>query len=61
MGPGLADRCPDRLAFVAAEVVHDYDVARMQSGYQGILDIGTELNAIDRPIEEDGSLDAVLS
>jgi len=61
MVPGFADRFPDRLAFVAAEVVHDDDVARLQSGHQGTLDIGTEFNAVDRPIEEDGSLDAVLS
>jgi hypothetical protein len=61
VGAGLADRCPDGSALVAAEVVHDHDVARMQSGHQGIFDIGTELNAVDRAIEEDGSCDAVLS
>jgi hypothetical protein len=46
---------------VAAEVVHGHYVAGMQSGHQGILNIGTELDAVDRPIEEDGSFDAVPS
>ena len=34
-----ADRGADRLAFVAAEIVHDDDVARLQGGSQDLLDI----------------------
>ena len=61
MGLSLADCSPDGSALVAAEIVHDHDVAGVQSGHQRILDVGAELNTVDRPVEEDGSCDAVLS
>src|SRR5580658_673663 len=61
MGPSLADCSPDGSALVAAEIVHDHDVAGVQSGHQRILDVGAEHNTVDRPVEEDGSCDAVLS
>src|SRR5579863_665830 len=40
LGPGGADGAADRFALVAAEVVHDHQVARLQGGGERLLDIG---------------------
>jgi hypothetical protein len=47
------------LAFVAAEIVDDDDVAAPQGGHQHLLNIGQEACAIDRTVEHAGRIDAV--
>ena len=44
-----ADRIARRMAFpfVAAEIVHDHQVARRKRGHQHLLDIGFEDSLID--------------
>jgi len=39
---------------VAAEIVHDHDVAGLQFGNEKLFDIGLEREAVDRPIEDHG-------
>src|SRR6516165_12736569 len=51
LGAGRADERPYGLALVAAEIVHDDDVAGAKRGYQDPLDIGSKALAVDRPVE----------
>jgi hypothetical protein len=46
---------------VAAEIVHDDDVAGLQGGDEDLLDIGSEALAVDRAIENPWSLDPVVA
>ena len=54
---GLAHGLP----FVAAEIVHDDDVAGRERWHQELLDIGGEELAVDRPIDHAGCVDPVAS
>lgn len=45
---------------MAAEIVHDHDVTRGECGRQDLIDIGEEAGAIDRTVEQAGSVDAVV-
>lgn len=38
---------------MAAEIVHDDDVAGLQHGYELLLDIGAEALAVDRSVEDE--------
>jgi len=51
-GPGGADGVSHGLGFVAAEIVHDDDVAGSENGNQLLADIGAEALAVDRTIED---------
>src|SRR5262245_2867918 len=46
---------------MAAEVVDDDDVARLEGRQQDLLDIGKEGLAVDRPVDDAGSVDAVAA
>ena len=48
---GLYD-VPDGCGFVAAEIVHDDDVAGPQDRNELLTDIGSEAFAVDRPVED---------
>ena len=37
---------------MAAEIVHDGDVARLEDGDELLLDIGSKALAVDRPVED---------
>lgn len=52
---GLANCLP----LVAAEIVQHDDIAGLQSRHQRLLDPGTEPLSIDRPVEQEGRLDAI--
>jgi hypothetical protein len=41
---------------VAAEIIHDDNVARAQSGDQELLDIGAKADAVDRPSMTQGAV-----
>lgn len=56
-----ADRAPYGLPLVAAEIVHDDDVARRQSGNEELLDPSGEDLAVDRSVEDAGRIDPVVS
>jgi hypothetical protein len=51
---------PDGWPFVAGEVVHHDDVARLELWDQDLLDIELENLAVHRPIDDKGSDNAVL-
>ena len=53
-GSCLPDEAPDEWRFVAAEIVHDDDVSRLQRRNELLFDIGLEASAIDRPVEDTG-------
>jgi hypothetical protein len=46
---------------VAAEIVHDDDVAGAERGHEALLDPGEEAGAVDRTIEHAGCLDAIVA
>ncbi len=45
--------------FMAAEIIHDNDVAGRQGRHQHLLDVGRKVSAVDRPVEDAGGVDAV--
>ena len=61
LGAGRADELAYDLAPVAAEIVHDDDVAGPQRGQQNLLDIGGEAFAVDRAFEQPGRGDPVVA
>lgn len=51
-GSGFPDRLPYGLALMAAEIVHDHDVAGLKNGRQLLLGVRQKACAVDRPIED---------
>jgi hypothetical protein len=49
---GLSDQLSDGGGFVAAQIVHDDNVARFQDGHELLLDVSSKAHTIDRPIED---------
>ena len=60
MCAGLADGMANGLAFMAAQVVENDDIARCQRREQRLLDIGLERFAVDRLVEHDWGGDPVV-
>jgi hypothetical protein len=61
LGTGAADGLADGLAFVAAQVVHDDDIARAERWHQELLDIGEEGLAVDGAVEHAGRVDPFMA
>ena len=61
LGAGAADQLTNRLALMAAEVVHDDDVAGAEGGDQELFDLSAEAGAVDRPVDNAGSGDPVAA
>src|SRR5262249_29794475 len=61
LGAGGADGAADSLALVAAEIVHDDEVTAAQRGREDLLDINLETLAVDRTIDQPGSVNAVMT
>ena len=59
MGSGLADNASCRLAFVAAEIVEDHDVALGKGRRQYLLDVEGEELPVDRAIDDPWGIDAI--
>ena len=57
--PSRSDRGTDSVVLVAAEVVEDDDVARLQRWNQNLIDIGPEALAVDWTIENPWGLDTI--
>jgi hypothetical protein len=53
-GAGYPDGATNGLAFVAAEIVDDDDIAGPQRRHQDLLDIGKEAFAVDRSVDDTG-------
>jgi hypothetical protein len=51
-GSGLPDRLPYGVALMAAEIVHDHDVAGLKNGRQLLLGVRQKACAVDRPVED---------
>ena len=51
----------DGIAPVAAEIVHDDDIAGFERGGEELFDIAQEAFAIDRPVEHARCIDAVVT
>ena len=60
-GAGCADELAHGLAFVAAEIVHDDDVTRLQGRDEDLLDVGSKAVAVDWAIENPWSVDPVVA
>jgi hypothetical protein len=61
LGAGGADGAPHGLSFVAAEIVDDDDIARLERRDEDLLDIGEEAVAVDRPVDDAWSGDAIAA
>src|SRR3979490_2720943 len=61
LGPGLADRGAHTLPLMCAKIVHPPQIARPQRRRQNLLDIEPEAFAIDRTVDNPGSVDAVAA
>ena len=61
LGAGLSDGLAHGLSFVRAEIVKDDDVAGLESGDEDLLDIGQEPLAVDRSIDQERRVDAVMT
>jgi len=59
--PRLTDGLANRLALMAAEVVHDHQIAWLKRGDQRFLDVGSKAFAVDRTVDEPRRLDAVVT
>ena len=58
---GFADGGADALALVAAEVVDNHDIAGLERGNEKRFHVEEEALAIDRPVDEPGSIDAIVA
>ena len=61
MGTCRADELACHFALVAAEIIKNDDVAWTQDRNEYLLDVDEENLAIDRAIDDEGSLDAVVA
>ena len=61
LGACFTDGAAHGLSLVTAEIVEDDDVTRLKGWDQKLLDIGEELLAVDRAIEEAGGVDPVAA
>jgi len=61
LGANCADRRSHCGKFVAAQIVHDHDIAGGQSRDQELLDVGGEDVPIDRTVDHAGSINSVTS
>ena len=61
LGADAADGVADGRAFMAAEVIHDDDIARRQCGDQALFDIIREDLAVDRLVEDARRIDPVAA
>ena len=59
LGAGAADQLANRLALMAAEVVHDDNVTGAEGGDQELFDVSAEAGAVDRPVDDAGGGDPV--
>ena len=61
LGPDTADCLADRGSLVAAQVVHDDDVAGRECGQQELFDVVGEALAVDRLVEHARGIDPVAA
>lgn len=61
LAPGSADEAAQSSRRVAAEIVHDDDVAGPENWNELLFEIGFEAIAVDRPIEDSRGDDAVTA
>lgn len=58
---GVADRLSYGSAFMAAEIVENDDIAFFQSRHEHVGDVTTERFAVDRAVQDEGSIDPVVA
>ena len=61
LGAGAADQLANRLALMAAEVVHDDNAAGVEGGDQELFDVSAEAGVVDRPVDDAGGGDPVAA
>ena len=61
LGAGRSDEPAYGFAFVAAQVVHDDDVAGTKCRDENLLDVGLKSLAVDRPVQKPRSVDPVVA
>ena len=58
---GISDGLANQLSLVAAKVVHDDDIAGLEGRDQHLAHIGGEPFRVDRPVEHEGGIYAVVA
>ena len=58
---GAPDGLADGLALVAAQIVHDDDVAGHERWDESVVDIALEAVAVDRAVEQPRRIDAIMA
>ena len=61
MRPGVSDELAGGLAFVAAEIVGDHDVAGGEGRHKALADPGGEAVTVDRSVEDERGYDTVVA
>jgi hypothetical protein len=61
LGAGCSNELAHGFALVAAEIVHDDDIAGLQGGDEDLLDINSEGLAIDRTVENPWGVNATVA
>ena len=61
MRSGFSNCAADGCGFVTAKVVHHDNVAWRQRGHENPFDIGPECVAVDRSVDNPGSIDPVIA
>lgn len=60
-GTGCADGLANSFALVAAQIVHDHDIAGLKGRHKHLFDIDEEAFAVDGAVEQPRCLDAVVA
>jgi hypothetical protein len=61
LGADAADGLANGPSLVAAEIVHNHNVASLQAGQKEFPDIGEEFHAVDRPIKDARGINPVAA
>jgi hypothetical protein len=61
LGAGVSDALAYLFTFVTAEIVEDDDVSGTQGGHQHHIDIGQEVDSVDRSVEDARRGDAIAA
>jgi len=61
LGAGGTDQAADGLALMAAEIVHDHDIAVAQGRHEELLYISAKAGAVDRAVDDARRRDPVAA
>lgn len=60
-GAGGTNELAHELAFVAAEIVHDHNIAKAKCRQKNLLDISPKAHAVDWPLDRTWRIDPIMA